>query len=511
MSISPPGTKHSPCGKWGCGDHGECRNNVCACTGGWSGVHCEVPPVTPPNPNIGKFECGNWGVYGTLTLGPSGYAPTCTCASGMTGTRCERECDADADCGSGSCDQFGRCTCAQSCLSDANCALGTCEQGKCTNGWTGIHCTRALSNECTSDECAPGGECVNAVCVCDPEHTGLRCETPLAAKGEPCTRSGDCVDAVRNDVCVDNTCQHFGTECRTNRHCHVMCRDGTCTLPTVPPELPEVDLQAKIEEMLKELGTLNGIGMILAEEAIESVPAKMLALYGGQKVMRKLIQRAIAKRSATVAVEGMAPIVTRSAMRNAVKNISAYAARKGITASVAKTSKFLQSKTFGAIFFAVQAVGMLLDIDDSAGFDLQLPGDTVDVYMQKIMKVINDDPNLLEAGVQFPREFLPDQTVEWRAKLQGEVADDTRHDLMLDYIGKLDVNANGQSIRRTWEPLSAEETSPRTTGVLWALSDKTPESYSFLRKWWWLILVLGLVVVLAIGLGVGLSARKRKQ
>jgi hypothetical protein len=510
MSISPPGTRYSPCGKWGCGDHGECRNNVCVCTAGWSGVHCEVPPLTPPNPNIGDFECGNWGVYGTLTLNPAGYAPTCTCASGMTGTRCERECDADADCGSGSCDEFGRCSCAQSCLSDANCALGVCESGKCTNGWAGIQCTRALSNECTSDECGPGGQCVNAVCVCDQQHTGLRCETPLAATGEPCTRSGDCADAVRNDVCVDNTCQHFGTDCRADRHCRVVCRDGICTLPTVPPDMSEMNLDQQINAMLDELATPTGVGMMLAEEALESAPAMTLALYSGNKIMRKIIKRALAKRSATVAVEGMAPVVTRSAMRNAVQNISAYAARKGITAGMLKASNLLNSKPVGALFFAIQVVGMVLDVDDAAGFNMQMSGGAVDAYMQKILKVVNEDPNLREAGVQFPRQYLPDQTLEWRAKLQGDVADETRHNLILDYIAKLDVNANGATIRPTWQPLATDE-PPSRNPVLWAVSGRNSGSYSFLRKWWWLILVLGLLIVVTIGLGVGLSARKRNK
>ena len=146
--ITQPGTQYSECGKWGCGDHGVCINNTCSCHQGWTGTHCEIPPVTPPNPNIGDFECGNWGVYGTLVMGPAGYAPTCECVGGMSGDRCERECSVDTDCGTGTCDEFGRCTCFQSCFSDTNCEWGTCEAGRCTSGWTDVRCRRALSNEC---------------------------------------------------------------------------------------------------------------------------------------------------------------------------------------------------------------------------------------------------------------------------------------------------------------------------------------------------------------------------
>jgi hypothetical protein len=292
-----------------------------------------------------------------------------------------------------------------------------------------------------------------------------------------------------------------------------MCRDGTCTFPTVAPELSEADLEDRINAVVDELMTPDGVAMLMAEELIESAPAMSMMAYSGAKLqkaaMKRIISRAIARRSAAVTAEGMVPVVSRSMISNATKNVSAYLARKGITSQALKMSTTL-STGIGALYFAIQVVGMVLDMDDAAGFNAQLSQGAVDMYMEKILQFVNEDPFLQEVGVQFPYEYLPQQTIEWRTKFQGDVADDTKHNLMLDYINKLDVNSNGKTIIRSWTPLDPTPETRRNP-TLWSLSHKNERSYSFLSKWWWLILVLVMIVILTIGLGVGLSARKRRK
>ena len=264
LPIEQPGTIYSPCGKWGCGDHGECSaNNTCTCQPGWTGKHCEIAPVSPPNAQIGDFECGNWGVYGTLTLGVPGYAPSCDCSTtGMGGSRCERECETSADCGSGTCDTeligetnpVGRCVCSEQCFIDSDCSAGTCESNVCTAGWTDVKCRRATSNECSEESgCGEGGSCINNTCVCDLGYAGLRCENKLAGTGEACTYSSDCKDAIVQDVCVNGVCPKSGTECVDNEHCRVICREGLCTYPLVPPDITDQHLDDVVTSIVEEL------------------------------------------------------------------------------------------------------------------------------------------------------------------------------------------------------------------------------------------------------------------
>jgi hypothetical protein len=525
LPIDQPGTIYSPCGKWGCGSHGECGgNNTCTCFHGWSGDHCESPPISPPNANVGDLECGNWGVFGTLTLNTPGYAPTCDCwGTGMTGSRCHVECESNDDCGSGVCDtEVGRCQCTDNCFNDDQCEWGSCVAGKCTNGWTDVGCRRALSSECNQDSDCGHGSCVNNVCQCDQGYIGGRCEKQLAGTGEACTYSSDCRDAVVNDVCVDNVCQQFGNECNTHEDCRVICREGICTFPLIPPEISEQDFGDMFGALVEELLTPEGMAQMYAEEKIEDalalVPSALALGYAKLKRVDKLITRAVkkvlAKRSASVSFQGAAPAVTRGMITSAVKNLSNQATRQGIKSAAAKMGGVLSSWKTGALFFALQAVGMILDIDDAAGFSAQVSQDNVDMYMRKMLKSINEFEDLRDAGVQFPREYLPQSTITYRAKLYGEVAEDRKTDLVLDYIDHLDVNSNGGTIIRDWTPSSispqAEEPDPKQS-TLWALSGENEQAYTTLSKWWWLILISFIVVVLALGLGIGLSAKKRRN
>ena len=525
--IDQPGTIYSPCGRWGCGSHGECGgNNTCTCFHGWTGTNCEVPPLSAPNPNIGDLECGNWGVFGSLTLNSPGYAPTCNCSNtDMKGSRCEVECESSEDCGGGGvCDTtVGRCQCTQDCFVDSQCDLGTCEGGKCTNGWTDVKCGRALSNQCNEDsECGHDqghGSCVGNVCQCNLGFIGKRCEQQLAGTGESCTYSSDCKDALVNDVCVDNVCRELGNECKTHGDCKVICRDNLCTFPLVPPEVSEQELIDTIGMMVDELLTAEGIAQFLSEEGVESLPTGLLYAFkkvkAFDKLMTTIVKKGLARRSATVSFAGAAPMVTRGVVTTAIKNLSNQATRAAVKAAAQKLGAGLASAPFAFLYFTLQTVGMVLDIDDAAGFNAQVPQGGVDMYMKKMLATINEFPELQEAGVQFPREYLPEHTIEYRSKLYGDVSNDQRTELMLNYVDHLDVNSNGNTIVREWtRPDSVSYTttpSPPKNSILWTLSGKNEKVYGALSKWWWLILVLLVVIIVTIGLGVGLTARKRRR
>lgn len=527
LPIDQPGTIYSPCGKWGCGSHGECgENNTCTCSHGWTGDHCEVPPISPPNANVGDLECGNWGVFGTLTLNSPGYAPTCYCSgTGMTGSRCHVECESNDDCGSGVCDtEVGRCVCSPDCFNDDQCEWGSCVAGKCSNGWTDVGCKRALTNECNQDsDCSGHGSCVNNACQCDQGYIGQRCERQLAGTGEACTITSDCKDAIVDDVCVDNVCQQFGNACNTHEDCRVICRDDICTFPLLSPQVPENDLLDMLGDMIDEMLTPEGIAQLYAEEKVEDVvagvPKALAAAYSklklGDKLLTQAVKKAVARRSAARSAQTLAPSVSRGMIATVVKNLSTQASRQAVKSAAAKMGNVLSSTKAGALYFALQAVGMVLDIDDSAGFSAQLPQDSVDAYMKKMLKSINEIDDLRDAGVQFPREYLPKDTLDYRTKLYGEVAEDRKTELMLDYINNLDVNSNGKTIIRDWTPATiipqGEEEAAAAKSALWSLSGKNEKVYTTLSKWWWLILISFIVVVLALGLGIGLSARKRRN
>ena len=495
-------------------------------------MHCEVAPTSAPSARIGDSECGNWGVYGTLTLGPAGLAPTCDCSGtgGMLGQRCERECDEDADCGTGTCDAFGRCSCTRSCFSDSDCLLGTCDRSTttCTGGWGDVRCRRALGNECETDEDCGAGVCdaEDKTCVCEPGYTGLRCEFQLAGVGQACTYSSDC-DPNPVQVCdTDGKCLGSdGADCVSNKDCAIICREGACTYPGISPD-DESDqaFGQQMEDMLQQFLTPEGITMFLAEEGLEKYASYLTAKFAGTQARNsmRLMVRAIYKstrayyrqRAAKVAIEGLGGTVRGyKTVGTSMRNASLFLKRSGIQAATKEAAR-ISTKLFGALMFAVQVLGVVLDVMDTSGFRQQLSQDVVDTVMKSITQSINEQPALVEASVRYPMEYTPQETIEWRKQLSGDVMDARREELMQEYISSLDVNSNGATIIRDWlspvEAAAQEAKGGGGGGVLWTLSGEAEPVYDGLKKWWWLIVVLGVVVVVCTGLGIGLSARKSK-
>lgn len=550
--IDAPGTIYSACGKYGCGDHGTCgTNNMCECQPGWTGVHCEVAPITRPDASLGDSECGNWGVYGELTLGAPGLAPNCDCSDtgGMKGERCERECDDDADCAhGGTCDQFGRCNCATRCFVDTDCDLGVCDLATrtCTDGWTDVGCRRALSDVCASDgDCSDHGACINNKCACELDYTGMRCEFQLAGSGESCTYNTDCRDYYTPDKCLDDgTCEHSGAACGQDVHCRAVCRDGVCAFQGNAPAMSDQDLDDKLLAMMEELATPEGMAMLLAEEGVEYILGKYALLFslikGGAagaarmsagivrmstrniyktvKTLNRIAGVAGAGYSRTLASRGtsaMFAVMQKDLMPRALKNLSFHVHRMATSKAVKKFAA-QSMKVYGYLYFIVQAIGMVLDLVDHAGYNTQLNQDFVDQSMKKMMQALNEDPVLREAGIQYPLEFLPDNTLEWRVRFAGDVAEVQRVGLVQDYIERLNVNSNGATIKRSWEPLAQqqaaldEEVAAKRNSTVWKLAGENQNVYDALMKWWWLILVLVVVILVAVGLGIGLSARASK-
>lgn len=515
MKLTEQGTLYSLCGEWGCGDHGDCVNGACKCAHGWSGASCATPSSSPPNPNIGDFECGNWGVYGKLDMGRPGLAATCDCAgTDMMGSRCATECEDDADCGTGTCDtSVGRCECSKRCFSDEDCEVGECEDRFCTKGWTGTRCSEALSNKCLVDADCNGQACDQGACVCDDTHTGLRCEVEKSALGASCKLDSDCQDAARHDTCVENTCVHFQTACESALDCRVSCDDDVCALPLAVGETPTIDdpqILSNLVSMIEQMLTPEGIATFASEELVEWA-LKPTGMLTGTLATRKAILRMRALRSAKVGIAG-AP-VTKGAMNTILTKLTNTAVRKNVGQMFAKLGSKTYLKGFGILYLMVQVMGMVLDIDDSAGFNAQIPQDGVDGTMVKILKSINDQDDLREFGIQFPREYTPRDTIRYNALLEGDVAEHRRDVLMQDYLNRLDVNSNGVAILRDFRAdvpevvVAGGDTTRNKT--LWKLAGKNPRVYTKLKKWWWLMVVLVCVLILTVGLSVGLTARAK--
>ena len=98
---------------------------------------------------------------------------TCRCASGFTGSRCEKR--HAPECVGNLCENGA--TCHDS-VSNVTCL--------CMPGFTGSQC-EPEKNECDNNHCQNGGTCVGSInnhtCLCPPGFTGSKCQSPYAFTG----------------------------------------------------------------------------------------------------------------------------------------------------------------------------------------------------------------------------------------------------------------------------------------------------------------------------------------
>lgn len=176
--------------------NGACKNDPCA------GKTCASPPA---NDCKDATTARVYASTGTCSGGLCSYAATeLSCPHGCVGGVC-RDCDVDADCGSGKWCQSNTCT---PCSTDAHCGA-TCTS--CTA--TGDVCSAGSCVDCVVDsQCGSGKYCASSSCV--------GCTTN--AKCGP-----SCVTCGANQQCDGTSC----AVCKTDAACGATCAPCGGTTP----------------------------------------------------------------------------------------------------------------------------------------------------------------------------------------------------------------------------------------------------------------------------------------
>lgn len=511
--ITPPGNIRDACGKWGCGDHGACVNNVCVCRDFWIGDNCHIPPPLPPTDT-----CGNWGVQLSVPQrGHPGYAKTCDCGeSRMSGKHCEIECTNDLDCNNGTCDtSVSRCV--------------------CNPDWGDVQCRRALTSSCNDNSDCFSGTCVANKCTCPDTRAGLKCEFELQGSAESCVKHTDC--AGYTDTCIPvvdpndrpcartgcttdfmgQMCASSGEACMSDSDCFKECIGGLCLkdaqnvrekysflcdslVPTFSNiEKTTLDTAAQIEinklnetpissagdalcnsaiaTIIDQLLSPNGIKQLLLEEAVEEV------LHYTAKLVYKSAVYAASRITASSTGKILAKIAT--------KTVSKSVQRALIGKAISRVMK-LGSTGIGALYSMFEIVGLVLDVYDKDGYNMQIPQNMLDQYMRAIVSAMNEQ--IAAAGGHFPREFLPSDTLAVRAYFLGDPVQDRLTELSNAYLSRLVYNSNGERI---------SDAVASVTTVLTPVVKRPPVQ-------WWVWVIAGLAAVIAVVLIIVISIGKKK-
>lgn len=483
-----------------CGSHGvfnaatgqcDCMDDMNNLSGAnkWTGVFCQKPPVNIPCTkssdefrsahNGGDESCGNWGKFGVCDE----YTGTCDCGTQdpYFGVRCQNECQKDDDCGG-----------TLQMLPDGTSRdIGICDRRsmrcQCKNGWTGGQCrVEPPDDKCYNDaECSWGGETRGScdetlgVCACmnddkgRPLFTGNRCSKRNVYEGAPCEVDADCED--KSNKCVNKKCSS---------------PDGSTGM----------NASQMAAAMLNGLWSPSGMANMVvdfgAEESVEwlykNTAQKMLealAKQSSEMATNKALSEATQKVGSEVVGKAIAETTSRSATRS-------------ITGQMFKTVSKLANKfskiPWGFILAFIQIWAMVLDIQDSRGLNMQVSQDMLDMLEKQFLTAFNGDQNVKEAGVTLPTTYYPEYTVPYNLEYLARDNQNKLTNYAADYISKLTVNSNGQTIVPLFNPPATislnEETSKHP--VYWNMANDNIKVFHNLVDYGWSIwLLISLIVV----------------
>ena len=201
-----------------CHGKGECKNGICKCFTGFTGLDCSE--------NVCPVLCSDHGKYDN---------GKCYCDFNWHGAECEIPID--------------QCE-VPNCNGNGECIKGKCI---CSPGYQGESCNQL---GCLSTNCSNNGVCINSKCICFSNYTGSDCSQSQPSISNICSNHGDfdygtksCTcykgysgaDCSRNDNCVDKLCSICkngwnGPNClnkvpfQCDIRCseHGICVNGTC-------------------------------------------------------------------------------------------------------------------------------------------------------------------------------------------------------------------------------------------------------------------------------------------
>ncbi|MBU1070556.1 lamin tail domain-containing protein [Myxococcota bacterium] len=215
-TLSPGTCIPTPCTAGACNSHGTCTvvsdAASCACATGWTGATCSTCATGYTGPLCDTCDTANGYVASTLVPGTCitdpctgedcnshgtcaavNDAPSCTCATGYTGTACDA-CDTAND------------------FVASNATPGTC-----------------ITDPCLSQTCSGHGTCsIDAadatVCACATGYTGALCAA--------CDTANDYIASTEvPGTCIMNPCPAVGA-CSGNGSCLVVADAASCTCDT---------------------------------------------------------------------------------------------------------------------------------------------------------------------------------------------------------------------------------------------------------------------------------------
>lgn len=487
-----------------CGDHGRCNacTGQCDCDAGWNGTLCQNPDAGVACQvsddtfrkahNGGDKDCGNYGSYGRCNADG-----TCACTNGFKGSRCERACDTDDQCGGsqqsrpiGICNMFGQC--------------------ECKNGWSGPQCKTPPPGvvQCQQDDDCGWGGAVNGKCQTDKR---CKCNTDPSAEhaGRPMFDGPFCTNLI----------QYEGAPCKTDKDCldgnkcHVVGNEMVCY---TPDQSPATKL-AHLKELIESFFTLENLVLMFGQSAGEQI-ATYLATQVGGVTLGKALEKVMLDNAETLVSKDALASMTKYLPEAMASRVAArMAGKEAIEQTAGFATKVIAEEivagAFGAVFSAAgmfQIFGMVLDMFDARGLNQQMHQSLLDQQQRGFAQGFNQSESARKNSLFMPKPVSPTESVGFNLELKSQANLAHMREDAAKYLSSLRVNSNGDMIVPLFQSVAAQQVQEKQNKnkVYWSMARGNEDVFNKLVKYGWLMwLLIALTVVSIVLVAVFSSSR----
>lgn len=476
-----------------CGDHGTCNpcTGECDCDTDWNGTLCQTPSAgVKCKPSDAAFQkkhggdkdCGNYGSYGKCNADGS-----CTCTNKFYGSRCERGCDTDNQCGGsqqsrpiGLCNSFSQC--------------------ECKSGWSGVQCTTPPSNqvECAADEdCGWGGQ-INGKCQSNKR---CKCNTDSAHGGRVMFDGPFCEKLVQYEgaTCLTDK------DCKGGNKCHRVGNKMVCYTPDESP----ASKRAHLEEIVNSLFTLENLVLMFGQGKAEEMAAWMASKAVGSAVtvgveLKNLMLDEAEQLVTKDALESMTKYLPEAmAARVVARMVGKEAIERTASMATKVVAEELVTSLFGAVFSIAglfQQFGMVLDMFDSRGLNQQMLQSMLDQQQRGFDTFFNRSEEAVNKLLFVPRAVSPTESVLFNTEMQSKAIQSKKYEDAAKYLSLLRVNSNGDMIVPLFTSLAAQQMEDKRSKykVYWSMARGNDDVFNKLVKYGWMFWVLLSLLVISM-------------
>jgi hypothetical protein len=243
----------------------------------------------------------------------------------------------------------------------------------------------------------------------------------------------------------------------------------------------------------KIVGMTEQMAKFIADTAISTTLRSKMSQQISELATKQTFEELEAILPAGMYAKVSAELLTKNVVDITVKNV------------VDEATVIVGKSMFGPVGAFVQVLqlwGMVLDAMDTRGINNQMGQSMLDATRKQYDTAYNSSEDFIKAGIIFPREFSPVNTVAFKAQFIGDDIQKQMYTDIVDYLGRLTTNSDGLRIVPAFTSKAELDRIQlkQQYSVYWKMANQNDIVFDQLVKYGWvmwlLVAIIGAVIII---------------